>query len=294
MPRHIHLKIASILLLMSICIPTSAQRQEKVHGKYSYTIGENEQITLFEVKQNCIRHARNEAIKEKFPELISASTNMTDASINGKVIENFVEEVTISSRAEWISDTRQPSVTASYENGNLTFTAEVWGEAREIRQSHPDFEWKILCGGTTDSHESNVFRQGSHIYIKFRSPADGYLAIYILDSTSESASCLLPYRSNGTGYHKVKAGEQYVFFDGNTDPEAHTGYIMTTKADTEMDNVVLIYSPNQFTKCNDITGDHKHPNSLSTNDFEKWLRKLRIKDKDVVVDRSRWITIVKN
>lgn len=292
MSRHIHTKIALFVLLMFVCIPTNAQKLEKVHGKYSYTIGENERITVFEVKQNCIKHARNEAIKEKFPELITANTNMTDASINGKVIENFVEEVTISSRAEWIGDVRQPLVTASYVNGKLTFTAEVWGEAREIKQSRPDFEWKILCGGTTDSYEGNVFKHRTPLFIKFRSPADGYLAIYILDSTSESASRLLPYRSDGTGFHKVKAGEQYVFFDRTTDPDAK-GYNMTTQASVEMDNVVLVYSPNQFVKANDITGDHKRPDSLSISDFERWLHRLRNRDKDVVVDRSRWITITK-
>ncbi len=291
MLHHKYSKIfISFLLLIIASTSANAQKLEKVHGKYSYTIGENERITLFEMKQRCILHAQNEAIKEKFNEIISANTNIVDASINGKTIENFIDEVTVNSCAEWLGDTQPPVFTASYKDGQLTFTAEVWGEAREIVQSKPDFDWKILCGGTTDRYENNLFKNRERIYIKFRAPADGYVAIYLLDSTDGMASCLLPYKYNSTGYHKIKAGEQYLFFDSNTDPNA-IDYSITTSAQIEMDNIVVIYSPNQFVRCNDKTSDSKHPNSVSTKDFEKWLRKLRNSDKKLVVDRSRWITI---
>ena len=59
-----------------------------------------------------------------------------------------------------------------------------------------------------------------------------------------------------------------------------------------MNQVVLIFSPNPFTKCNEITGDHRHPNSLSIEDFEAWLKRLRLRDRDMVIDRSKWVKIV--
>jgi hypothetical protein len=60
----------------------------------------------------------------------------------------------------------------------------------------------------------------------------------------------------------------------------------------EDNQFVVIFSPNPFTKCNDITGDAKHPNSLSTFDFQKWLLRAQRADSDMIVDK-RWVKIRK-
>lgn len=284
-------KIITICLLLLCALTATAQRVEKVHGIYSYTVGDNEAFTFAEMKQRCILRAQNEAIKEKFNENISARTNMVDANINGEAISQFVEEIDVNAAAEWLGDTQAPEISVKYEGNVLTFTAEVWGEAREIVQQAVDFDWKILCGGTTDSYQSNKFNNRDRVFIKFKSPIPGYLAIYVLDSTNKEASCWLPYRSNTSGYFPVAAGKEYVLFDKAVDPYA-SPYRMVTSKPIEMDKVVLIFSPNAFTKCNDNVGDYKHANSLSIADFKKWLRKARKNDKDMVVDQTQWITIV--
>ena len=114
--------------------------------------------------------------------------------------------------------------------------------------------------------------------------------IYVLDSSNKKASCWLPYRNNTLGRFEVLAGQEYILFDRTFDVNA-TPYRMVTDKPLELNNVVLIFSPNPFTKCNDDAGDFRHANSLDIEDFEKWLSKARKRDKDMVVDRSQWLAI---
>ena len=141
-------------LLLFIAVPSFAQRTENVHGVYTYTVGEDETFSLAEMRHKCIVGAQNEAIKEKFNENIKANTNMLDMDISGEAISRFVEEIEASSAAEWLGDSKPTVFKVGYEADRLTFTAEVWGEAREITQPSVDLRWSILCGGTTDSYQS--------------------------------------------------------------------------------------------------------------------------------------------
>lgn len=277
-------------LLLFIAAPSFAQRTENVHGVFTYTVGEDETFSLAEMRHKCIVGAQNEAIKEKFNENIKANTNMVDMDISGEAISRFVEEIEAYSAAEWLGDSKPSVFKADYAADRLTFTAEVWGEAREITQPSVDLRWSILCGGTTDSYQSKKFNNRDRIYIKFKSPVSGYLAIYVLDSSNKKASCWLPYRSNTSGRFEVMAGQEYVLFDRDFDVNA-TPYRMVTNKPLELNNVVLIFSPNPFTKCNDDAGDFRHANSVDIDDFEKWLRKTRKRDNDMVVDRSQWLVI---
>lgn len=282
-----------LLLTVLIAISTAAcaQNIERVHGTYSYTVGENENITLAEVKRRCIIGAQNAAIKETFKEKITSITNMTDANINGKDVSSFYDEVTLNSCAEWVGDTREPAITATYANGALTFEAEVWGEAREVTKAKTEFEWRTLCNGTTNAYESSTFKHGDRLYIKFKSPVSGYLAIYLLDSSSKTATRMLPYAKNTTGYHEIKAGKDYLLFDPFTDPEA-SPLTTSTSEELEMDQVILIFSPNFFARNNDEGATRKQLARQSLEHFEQWLKKLRKRDSDIVIDRTKWITIV--
>lgn len=282
-----------ILLCMWQAIPFAAvaQKSVKVHGKATLVVSENDNLTPMEAKRECINRARYEAIKEAFGEVISSNTEIMDAiDKDGNDLGSFVQQTSMSARAEWIEDTKEPKVNLEVQEGRIIYTAEVWGKAREIPISRIDFSWKVLCGGKSDGHESLKFTNRERIYIKFRTPVEGYVAIYLLDSSKKEANCLLPYKTNKRGQHKVEAGRDYIFFDSESDPSA-INYRLTTEDPVEMDQIVFIFSPNPLTKCNEITGDRKHPNSLSIDDFEAWLRRLKLRDTDIVVDRNKWIKI---
>lgn len=286
-------KIIVFVLLYTLCSLTTgwAQKPVKVHGTARLTISENDNITPKEARQECISRARIDAIRAEFGEVISFSSNILDFQVNGEEMTRFVEETDLSAQAEWVEDTREPKVNMEVQENYIIYTAEVWGLAREITQPHIDFSWKILRGEKESKDEQLVFNNKQRIFIQFRSPVSGYMAVYLLDSTHKEASCLLPYKHNPRGQHYVQAGKDYLLFDRDSDPQA-IPYNLVTKQPVEMNQVVLIFSPNPFTKCNEITGDRRHPNSLSIEDFENWLKRLRLRDRDMVIDRSKWVKII--
>ena len=282
-----------LLLLAIMCLPmvSMAQKTATVNGKYTYEVGENDNITLREAKRKCIELAKAAAIKAEFGELITSDVIDSNIETNGEATSSYFWENTVAmAKGDWLGDTRDPEIQISYIDGKLIFTAEVWGTAREIMQARTDLEWKIMKDGLDGKEEAQQLNSGERIYVSFRSPADGYVAIYLIEN-DDNTSCLLPYRKNTTGRHQIKSGRDYTFFDKETDPEA-TAYNLTTQNASEDNQLVIIYSPNPFTKCNDVSKNTKRPNALTTHDFQKWLLKCQRADRDMIVNK-KWIRINK-
>lgn len=285
-------KLCTILLLL-VCqsFDGHAQRTENVHAEYIYEVGDNDNITLREAKRKCIELAKAQAIREVFGELVTSDVIDTNVETNGEATSSFFWENTVAmAKGDWLGDTKVPEVDATYTDGKLVFRAKVWGKAREIIQAKPDLRWTIMRDVNGKREETKTFTSGERIYVNFRSPASGYIAIYLIVGDDET-SCLLPYKSDKTGRCAIKGGEKYTFFDKLTDERA-THYRLSTQREQEDNQLVIIYSPNPFTKCNDITGDARHPNSLSTHDFQKWLLRCQRADRDMVVDK-KWVNIRK-
>lgn len=267
----------------------SAQEVKDVHATYTYIVGENDNITLREAKRKCIELAKAEGIKDAFGELVTSDVIDSNSETNGEASSSYFWENTVAmAKGDWLSDTQPPVIDVSYTDGKLIFKAEVWGQAREIIQAATDLKWKIMKNADGDAVETSTFQAGERILVSFRSPADGYVAVYLITGDDETA-CLLPYRNNATGKVQIKHDQDYTFFDKEVDPEA-THYKLNTKRESEDNQLVIIYSPNPFTKCNDITGDKRHPNSLSTHDFQKWLLKCQRADRDMIINK-KWIKI---
>ena len=296
--KYLHLRFALLLCLLFSFIGSAnlyAQKEKKAHGIAKIVVeGDYEYMSNKQLKEECIKLARAEAIKEVFGEVIQSKTNLMDASIDGDDMSNFYTETLLSSTAEWLLDTKEPAIRTEMENNKLVYIAEVWGKVREIEPISIDLDWKILAGGTDDNCESFVFKNNERIYIKFKAPCDGYLVIYILDSHLQQANCLLPYKNNSNGFMEIKGDKEYILFDPDYDRTAFPyNYKMVTSCSKEIDQVVLLFSPHKFTKSNTNGGDRLQPQFTSKTDFEEWLSDLRRKHKELVVDRSKWITIYK-
>lgn len=281
------LLLSSVGLFLTLSV--WAQRIEMVSGKYVYVVTDNDDITLREAKRKCLELAKAAAIKEVFGELITSDVIDSNVETNGESTSSYFWENTVAmAKGEWLGDTEKPLVDMKYDDGKLIITAEVKGKAREIVQSKIDLKWDILKDGANSRKVATIFETGERVYVKFRSPADGYVAIYLMVGDDET-SCLLPYPKDIDGRFDVKAGRDYLFFDKEEDPQA-IHYRMTTKRRVEDNQLVIVYSPHPFTKCNDVSGDRLHPNSLNTHDFQKWLLKCQREDRDMVVNK-KWIKI---
>ena len=288
--------ISYIRLFLSLCIMIPfvavAQRTVTVNGTYTYIVGDNDDISLREAKVKCIELAKAEAIKAEFGEMITSDVIDTNLETNGEATSSFFWENTVAmAKGDWLGDTKSPELDIEYKDGKLVFKAEVWGKVREIVQAKTDLKWNIMKEILGQISETTSFVSGERIFVRFRSPSDGYVAVYLIVGDDET-SCLLPYRKDPSGMFKVRNGKEYIFFDKDEDPRA-SFYKLSTLHEKEANQLVVIYSPNPFAKCTDITGDARHPNSLSTHDFQKWLLKCQRADRDMVVAK-KWVTIRKN
>lgn len=270
------------VLTLQVPAGMKIQREADVHGKYKLTIGENENVTLKDARIRCIELARAAAIKSEFGEMVTSD-------VLSKSEESYENELA-KAQGDWLGDTRKPVISVEYANDKLTFTSEVWGKAREIVQAKTDLDWKILRG-KEGIVESSLFNHKDRFRILFKSPIDGFLAVYLIEEGDET-SCLLPYPHQTNGQYQVKGGINYTFFDKTIEPEAIPWSLALSNLqhNIEKNQLVIIFSPNPFTKCNDTSNAPGHPNKLSSNDFQKWLLKCQRADKDMIVNK-KWVTI---
>lgn len=281
--------IGSLLLLGPVfSLSVSAQKTAKVHGKYQYVVTDNDNITLKEAKIKCIDLAKAEAIKDEFGVMVASDFINTERADNNDSSSFYVMDTSSSLKGEWLGDERQPEITIETYDDNIIFTAEVWGTAREIVRTHTDLKWDIKKDFNGKRISTNQFDTGERFYLDFTSPIDGYVAVYLITGDDDTA-CLLPYRKDTSGRVPVKGGKNYTFFDKATDPSA-THYKLSTKQIQEMNQLVVIFSPNPFTKFVASSEDSSKISHVSQKDLAQWLLKSQRADKDMVVNR-KWITI---
>ena len=134
----------------------------------------------------------------------------------------------------------------------LVVSVEVSGRIREIVNADIDIIAKILRNGTEEKFESNEFRNGDDLYLYFKSHVDGYLAVYLLDETTQEVFCLLPYKASGEGAYRIEHDRPYILFSAKnaSDPSIVDEYTITCNKELELDAIYVIFSPNAFVKAN--------------------------------------------
>ncbi len=273
-----------LLLLMMLPAGLMAQREARVEGEYTLTVTEDDNITMFQAKQRAIEMAKNEAIKYEFGTLIDDITTTELSEGDGQSSSSVMGSTTARAKGIWLADRQPTQVTVEARDGKIFFTAHVWGTAREIVQSSIRVNWLTQRRGAKGMEPTTRFQQKERFFIDFQTPVDGYLAVYMVEAFKE-VYCLLPYDSRGNlGRYPVKAGNSYTLFDKSVDPNAKY-YTLSTQRSEESFQLVVIFSPNPFTKCIDKRNDPRHPNSLAYGDFQKWLLDIQRSDQDMVVDR---------
>ena len=169
---------------------------------------------------------------------------------------------------------------------------EVYGLAREIVNGSVDYEARVLCGGTEKKFEGYTFRGGEAdldpLYLYFKSPVAGFLAVYLLDETAEKVNMLLPYQQSDMKSYPIERDKEYIFFSPKHQTDADTDEIYLTATNPpEINDLYIVFSPNEFVRPNTddahVEGKYIRLRELSYDDFTNWLSKKRIADKDMKV-----------
>ncbi len=265
-----------LTLFLILCTTVSAQKTATVSGEYVYHAPEN--VSVEQAKRTAIERARLEAIAEAFGTDISQTNTVAVATVNEKSATTFNSTGSTEVRGEWVADTKEPELTISYEGGMLVVAAKVWGKIRRRNEAAVELAIAVLCNGI----ESEKFRNGNRLSVRFKSPVKGWLSIYLVDDNVRRAYCLLPYENEDGMAREVKNNTEYTLLS-TADPKYpyREATILTTDRTVEFNRLVFVFSTNRFTMP--ITDNGEYLPELDLTDFEKWLQRNRIKDENMCV-----------
>lgn len=273
--------IAALMALLTIAIPSFAQRIKTVSGTYLYVIPETQSLT--QARETAVERAKIQILADTYGTVIdmSAATSITGEGIQTRALSQ--SQV----KGEWIETIGEPIITRYFDGDQLALKVEIQGKVREIASASTEFTAKILCGVPDLRFEGDTFKNGDNIFLYFQAPGDGFLAVYLYDG-ADDVYCLLPYQKQGNGIFEVKGGKPYILFsadisDGQTPYSWVDEYTLTASSEVEMNRIYVIYSPNKFTKALDDQKTSSLPRELSFESFQQWLSRIRMADLSVAL-----------
>lgn len=283
--RQVVRRIMSLILLLLSVTAVYAQDIVEVAGEYTYVTSSEKSVA--EAKRVAQERAKLQALADRFGTTIRQQNSTHITNSNSSSTLDFFSIGNSEVKGEWIADVKNPIYDISFSDNNLIVKVNVWGKAREIVSASIDINALLLRNGKESKYESDVFRNGDDIYLQFRAPIDGYLAVYLVDEES-TAYRLLPYSGVNAGAQIVEAGKDYIFFDTECAPTEQERTIIdeltiTTNKGVEHNEVFILFSATPFVKPNDSKTDELIPKSLKADTFQKWLAKNRTKDSGMVV-----------
>lgn len=272
-------KMKTVVILLFLLIPLTlcAQRVRSVCGEYTFYAEGNQSPN--EAKRLALEGARLQAIAAEFGTAITQSTVQEESASDGKEHSYFSQLSASEVKGEWLEDSGEPEYDISFVQEMLVVKCRICGRARELSNEAADFSAAILRNGTEARFADVNFRNGDDMFLSFRSPVDGYVAVYLVDA-ARTAYCLLPYMGNAAGQQPVRHNEEYVFFsqdcaDGKGPVDEYT---LTCSDGVEQNQVYVIFSPKPFTKAMDTQVDEGLPRQLDFEKFSRWLSSCRRRD----------------
>ena len=279
-------KFVLLVFCQLFIIALYAQKAKSVRSEYIYNAPEN--ITPEKARQIAIERAKIQAIADEFGTIVN-QTNFTNINNNNGLSSLDFQSVGISEvNGEWIEDIEKPRCEVSFEQGMMVVKAFVYGKIRELQHNVIDCDVHLLRNGKDLKYESETFSANDQIYLAFKAPVNGFIAVYLVDEDN-NAYCLLPYpQQNGVAY-SIKANKSYLLFDRGSVPTSEEPYVeeynLTTSRQLEHNVLYVLFSTNQFTKALDNQADALLPSELKEDNFQKWMAKCRRHDKDMQLTR---------
>ena len=276
--------VTLILVLLSAAGSYARSRIKKVRAEYTYYIPAT--VSPDAAREIAIQRAQAQAIADEFGSVVTQSSTVRIETSNEFVYTDFLSIGGSELKGEWIETIGEPKIEYFTDGRDIALHVEIHGVIREIEGAKVPFDVKILRNGTSDANESEAFRTGDDLYMSFRSPSGGYIAIYLIDAANQ-AYCLLPYQGQENGFFATKANRRYLFFHPDfaegVEKDMVDEIVTDTSLTKERNRILTVFSPNKFFKATDRQTEKKLPRNLSYTEFQKWLASLKKRDIDVSI-----------
>ena len=275
-----------LLLLGMIlsCFSLFAQKVKTVSAEYTFYAPET--MSVEEAKRTALDRAKIQAIADEFGTIVSQSTSTVISTKNGESDSHFFAIGGSDVKGEWIETIGEPKYDIDYKNNQLVVICTVKGKAREIVSAGIEYIAKPLRNGTSLKFESKDFKDGDDLYLFFNSPVDGFLAIYLLDETTQTVYNILPYKEQSIPAIEVKANQEYIFFSREkADKDSRRlvdEYTLSCENDKEFNTLYVLFSSNDIGKRNGFDSSiEDKPDNISLKNFKQWLSKALSKDRNL-------------
>lgn len=272
-----------VIVLILFPLWTSAQKTESVTAKYTYYAPEN--VSIEEAKQISLERAKIQSIADHFGTVVTQSNSTIVSNNNGHSESSMISLGGSELKGEWVETTQAPSFNIYYQQNMLVVEVSVKGKIREITQKDYNLDVKVLRNGLDLKNEQYEFVNGDDMFLSFRSPMNGFLAVYLLDEQEKKVYCLLPYRNSDVSSWPIKRDQRYVFFSSSTDKNADE-YTMTCANAKDFNQLICLFSTNDFVKAQTEESSSALPRELPYAKFVKWLASLRTDDCNLSVVRK--------
>lgn len=274
------------LILVSLLSVTIGYSQKTATVSASYTYYAPETMSVEEAKRTALERAKIEAISNEFGMIISQSNSTVISNKNGLTDEKFYSYGGSDVKGEWIETIGEPKYNISYKDKTLMVSCDVKGKAREISSSVIEFIAKPLRNGTTLKYESVDFKDGDDLFLYFKSPVDGFLAVYLLDEPSQKVYCILPYKTERISANQIEEDKEYIFFSRAYSEIGKKGkvdeYSLSCETEKEFNTLYILFSPLEIGKQNGFDSSiEDKPNNISYKDFKQWLSKTLSKNSKI-------------
>lgn len=230
----------------------------KCEGSFSYVFGES--VSLAKSKKLAEQYAINDAMANH-PEIgtIVSSVNVMETTSER---QSFHQYASTWIKGKLIKHLKEPKVSSPVFNGpSYTLNVTVSFEARILITPAIEFSAKTLRNGTDDKHESTLFKHDDRLYMSFKTPRQGYLAIFYDDA--DMVRCAIPEYGNDSAPMLTEKDKRYVFFDSEDED-----YTMECNEEPETLILHVLFCPERFIHS-DLVRD------TTQSDFNKWLNRMR-------------------
>ncbi len=271
--------ITLIMLITFTCLATLPTNVKTVSGEYTF-YGDGSHSPA-ECRRLALEGARLQALAKEFGTIITQDVYQQETVTQSGESLYFSSLNATEVKGEWLGDDGEPVYETSMDDdGHIIVKCTVRGKARAISNEAADFDSRILRNGKEVRFADTRFRDGDDMYLYFKSPIDGYLAVYLLGA-DHTAYRLLPYSEDSKGEVKVRHSKEYVFFDASQTyfPSiAVDEFSFTATQPVERNRVYVVFSPVKFSIRADSRQDTQLPPQLSEDEFSRWLTDSRRRD----------------